>query len=493
MSKRSATSESSAQAPTPAPASGAPNGLERIFNFSGRGTTVGREVRGGLVTFVTISYILVLNPLVLGGAASADVEGGILESVQVASTTALAAGLLTIVFGFVANLPFALAAGLGINSFLAVSMVQQVTWPEAMGLVLVNGIVIVILGATGARTAIFNAVPAGLKSAITVGIGMFIAFVGLVNSGFVTRTEGGPPVQLGLSGSISTIPTVVFIVTLLITAVLLIRKVPGAILIGIVVGTVLALIAEAVWKLGPSGADNPDGWHLTVPSMPEQLVAVPDLSLVGAVDPVGAFTRLGPVAALMLLLTLVFMNFFDAMGAMTGLARNAGLAHQDGTFPRIRQAFIVEGFGAVVGGATSSSSNTIYVDSASGIGEGARTGFASVITGLLFLVAMFFTPLAVVVPMEVGSAALVIVGAMMMVQVADIDWSDFSIALPAFLTVISMPLTYSIANGIGVGFIAYVVVNALGGRIRQIHWLLWVVAAGFVIYFARTPIEALLS
>lgn len=490
MSKRSASDETSAPASTSA---SAPGWLERLFNFSKRGTTLGREVRGGVVTFVTISYILVLNPLVLGGEASADVEGGILESVQVASMTALAAGVLTIIFGLVANLPFALAAGLGINSFLAVSMVQQVTWPEAMGLVLLNGIVIVILGATGARTAIFNAVPAGLKSAITVGIGMFIAFVGLVNSGFVTRTEGGPPVQLGLSGSISTIPTLVFIVTLLIMAVLLIRKVPGSILIGIVVGTVLALIAEAAWKLGPSGADNPGGWHLTVPSVPEQLVAVPDFSLIGAVDPIGAFARLGPVAALMLLLTLVFMNFFDAMGAMTGLARNAGLAYKDGTFPRIRQAFIVEGFGAVVGGATSSSSNTIYVDSASGIGEGARTGFSAVITGALFLVAMFFTPLAVVVPMEVGSAALVIVGAMMMVQVADIDWKDFSIALPAFLTIVSMPLTYSIANGIGVGFIAFVVVNALAGHIRKIHWLLWVVAAGFVIYFARTPIEALMG
>ncbi|MFD2758040.1 NCS2 family permease [Gulosibacter faecalis] len=493
MAKHPATDVNAS--PKPANEPGSPTGgwFDRIFNFSGRGTTVGRELRGGVVTFVTISYILVLNPLVLGGAPSADVKGGILESMQVASTTALAAGVLTILFGFIANLPFALAAGLGINSFLAVSMVHQVTWPEAMGLVLLNGVVIVILGATGARTAIFNAVPAGLKSAITVGIGMFIAFVGLVNSGFVTRTEGGPPVQLGLAGSISSIPTVLFIVTLLIVAVLLIRNVPGAILIGIVIGTVLSLIAEAIWHLGASSDDNPGGWHLTVPSLPEQIVSLPDLSLVGAVDPFGSFERVGPVAALMLLLTLVFMNFFDAMGAMTGLARNAGLAHADGTFPRIRHAFVLEGFGAVVGGATSSSSNTIYVDSASGIGEGARTGFASVVTGALFLVAMFFTPLAVIVPMEVGSAALVIVGAMMMMQVTDIDWKDFSIALPAFLTIIAMPLTYSIANGIGVGFIAFVVVNALAGNLRKIHWLLWIVGLGFVIYFARSPIEALLG
>ncbi|MGO1543109.1 MAG: NCS2 family permease [Gulosibacter sp.] len=470
-----------------------PKLLERLFQLKERGSTPGREIRGGVVTFITISYILVLNPLVLAGSASADVEGNVLDAVQVASATALAAGVLTILFGFFANLPFALAAGLGINSFLAVSMVGQVTWPEAMGLVVINGIIIVILGVTGARTAIFHAVPASLKSAITVGIGMFIAFVGLVNSGFVTRTEGGPPVQLGLAGSITTIPTVIFVITLLLMAILLVRKVPGAILIGIAAGTIIALIAEAVWNIGASGPDNPDGWGLTVPTVPTQIVAIPDLSLVGAFDPVGAFARIGPIAALMLLLTLVFMNFFDAIGAMTGLARNAGLAKEDGTFPRIRAAFVVEGLGAVVGGGTSSSSNTIYVDSASGIGEGARTGFASVITGLLFILAMFFTPLAVVVPMEVGSAALVVVGAMMMAQVADIEWSDFATSLPAFLTIIAMPLTYSIANGIGVGFVAYVIVHAFTGRIKKVHWLMWVVAAGFIVYFARSPIEALLA
>lgn len=453
---------------------------------------MGREIRGGVVTFITISYILVLNPIILAGSSSPDVEGNFLDAVQVASATALASGVLTVLFGLFANLPFALSAGLGINSFLAVSMVQQITWPEAMGLVVINGVVIVVLGATGARTAIFHAVPPALKSAITVGIGMFIAFVGLVNSGFVTRAEG-TPVQLGLAGSITTIPTVIFIVTLLLMAILLVRKIPGAILIGIAVGTVVALAAEAIWDIGASGEDNPGGWGLTVPSMPAQIVSVPDLGLVGEFDLLGSFIRVGPVAALMLLLTLVFMNFFDAIGAMTGLARNAGLAKEDGTFPRIRQAFVVEGLGAVVGGATSTSSNTIYVDSASGIGEGARTGLASVITGLLFIVAMFFTPLAVVVPMEVGSAALVVVGAMMMVQVSDIAWHNIAVAIPAFLTIITMPLTYSIANGIGVGFIAWVIIHAFAGRLRQVHWLLWVVAIGFIIFFARTPLESMLG
>lgn len=464
--------------------------LDRLFHLTERGTTIGREVRGGLVTFVTISYILILNPLILAGEASADVTGHALDAVQVASATALAAGVLTLLFGVVANLPFALAAGLGINSFLAVSMVHQVTWAEAMGLVLINGLVIVLLAVTGARTAIFAAIPDALKTATTVGIGFFIAFIGMVNAGFVTRTEGGPPVQLGIGGSITSLPTVVFVLTLLLVGVLLIRKVPGAILIGIVVGTIGSIILEQLLRLGPGGPDNPAGWNLTVPQLPEQIVSLPDFSLVGAFDLTGAFTRLGPAAATMLLLTIVFMNFFDAMGAMTGLARSAKLADEHGNFPRIRQAFVVEGFGAVVGGATSSSSNTVFVDSAAGIGEGARTGLASVVTGGLFIIAMFFTPLAVIVPMEVGAAALVIVGAMMMAQVAQIDWNDLAVALPAFLCITTMPLTYSIANGIGVGFLSWVFLHTATGRGKQVHWLLWLVSAGFALYFGRAGFEA---
>lgn len=465
--------------------------LDRFFSIRQRGSTIGRELRGGLVTFVTISYIIILNPLILGGAANADVAGNSLDAAQVGATTALAAGVLTILFGLVANLPFALAAGLGINSFLAVSVVHGVTWPEAMGLVVLNGIVIVILGATGARTAIFRAIPAALKSAITVGIGLFIAFIGLVDSGFVTAGSG-TLVQLGVDGSIGTVPTLVFVFTLLLIGVLLARRVPGAILIGIVTSTVIAVILEAILHLG-SSADNPGGWHLTVPTLPSQIVSWPDFSLVGAFDPVGAFSRIGPLAATMLLFTLVFMNFFDAMGSMTGLARQAGVANADGTFPRLRSAFVIEGLGAVIGGGTSSSSNTVYVDSASGIGEGARTGFASVITGVLFLLAVFLTPLAQIVPLEVGAAALVTVGAMMMAGVADIEWDDFAVALPAFLTIITMPLTYSIANGIGIGFVSYVVINVAAGRWRRVHWLMWIVAVCFAIFFARGSIESLLG
>jgi adenine/guanine/hypoxanthine permease len=464
--------------------------LDRFFEITARGSSVGAEVRGGLVTFVTMAYIVILNPIILSSAT--DVDGDQLGFAQVAAVTALTAGVMTILFGVVARLPFAFAAGLGINSFLAVSVVGQVTWPEAMGLVLINGLIIVLLAATGLRRLIFDAVPLQLKIAITVGIGLFIAFIGFVDAGFVTSTgQSSPPVGLGIQGSIATVPTLVFVITLLLTGILVARKVRGAILIGLLSGTVLALIAEAIWHLG-SKVDDEGGWGLSVPALPEQWVSLPDLSLVGQVS-FGSFERIGVLAALMLVFTLVFTNFFDAMGTLTGLSKEAGLADERGDFPRLRSALIVEGVGAVAGGFTSSSSNTVFIESGAGIGEGARTGLANLVTGALFLLAMFFTPLTSIVPSEVAAAALVIVGALMMAQIRGIDLSDFSVLLPVFLTITVMPLTYSIANGIGAGFISWVIIRSCSGRAREISRLLWVVAAGFLVYFVRGPIETLLG
>ncbi|MBN9612688.1 MAG: NCS2 family permease, partial [Actinobacteria bacterium] len=399
-------------------------------------------------------------------------------------------------FGIVSRLPFAFAAGLGINAFLAFSVVGQVTWPEAMALVVINGVLIVLLSATGLRRMIFEAVPMELKLAITVGIGLFIAFIGFVNAGFVTASAS-PPVGLGVAGSIATVPTLVFVVTLLITGVLVARKVRGGLLIGLVSGTVLAVIIEAIWHVGAKTFDeagkvvNPGGWGLTVPALNGNPFSLPDLSLVGAVG--FDFGKVGLISIVMLVFTLLFTNFFDAMGTMTGLSREAGLDDEKGNFPRIKSALVIEGVGAVAGGLTSSSSNTVFIESGSGIGEGARTGLANIVTGLLFLLAMFFTPLTQIVPTEVAAAALVVVGAMMMTQITGIDLKEFGVALPVFLTVAVMPMTYSIANGIGAGFISWVLVRALSGKARQIHWLLWVVAVGFVLYFARGPIETLLG
>ncbi|MGF2948779.1 NCS2 family permease [Microbacterium alcoholitolerans] len=470
--------------------------LDRYFEITKRGSSFGAEIRGGLVTFVTMAYIVILNPIILAGKP--DVAGNVLEFNAVGAATALTAGVMTILFGLVSRLPFGFAAGLGINAFVAFSVVGQVTWPEAMALVMINGALIVLLAATGLRKAIFDAVPFQLKIAITVGIGLFIAFIGFVNSGFVTATgASSPPVGLGVNGSVATIPTLLFVVTLIVTGVLVALRVKGGMLIGLVAGTVLAVIVEAIWKIGPRGFDaegnvvNPGGWGLTVPALQGSPVSVPDLSLIGAVDFTFDLGKVSSVALVMIVFTLLFTNFFDAMGTMTGLAKEAELADAKGDFPRIKSALIVEGVGAIAGGATSSSSSTVFIESGAGIGEGARTGFANLITGGMFLVAMFLTPLTSIVPTEIAAAALIIVGAMMMAQIRHIDFADFRVLLPVFLTVTVMPLTYSIANGIGAGFVSWVVIHAFSGRAKQISPLLWLVGAGFLIFFARGPIELL--
>ncbi|MBV9313048.1 MAG: NCS2 family permease [Pseudonocardia sp.] len=476
--------------------------LERVFLVRARGSSVVRELRGGLVTFVTMSYIVVLNPLILGSfsaegpGAKRDVLGAVLPVPQVAAVTALVAGVMTLLFGLVANYPFAIATGLGINTLVAVTIAPKVSWPEAMGLVLVDGVIIVLLAATGFRTAVFNAVPAELKAAISVGIGLFIAFIGFVDSGFVRRLPDAAnttvPVGLGINGLIASWPTLVFVVGLVFTGILAARGVRAAILVGVLVTTVLAIAVEAFVHVGPSKGTNPRGWSLGYPALPERIFGFPDLSLVGHVS-LGAFTRLPLPTVCLLVFTLLLANFFDAMGTMTGLGNQAGLLDRDGQLPRVGRALFVEGLGAVVGGAASSSSNTVYVESAAGIAEGARTGLANVVTGLLFLAAMFLTPLYQVVPVEAAAPALVVVGALMMRQIREIDFTDFSIALPAFLMIVVMPFTYSIANGMGAGFVSYVLLRVATGRARQVHPLMWVVALAFVVYFAEGPIRAVLS
>ncbi|ACU34455.1 NCS2 family permease [Actinosynnema pretiosum subsp. pretiosum] len=476
-------------------------GLDGFFKITERGSSVGREVRGGVVTFVAMAYIVVLNPLILGSfsaddpSAKTDITGAILPVPQVAAVTALVAGVMTILFGLIANYPFALAAGLGINSFVAVTLAPQMTWPEAMGLVVVNGVVVLLLVLTGVRTAVFNAVPNELKAAIAVGIGLFICFIGLVDAGFVRRIPDAAgttvPVGLGIGGSIASWPTLVFVVGLLVTGILVARKVRGAILIGVLSTAVFSIVLEALVKAGPSAGTNPKGWNLGYPAVPDSFFSLPDLSLVGEFS-FGAWTRLPALAAALLVFTLVLTDFFDTVGTMTGLGKEGELIKEDGQLPNVSKALLVDGVGAVAGGAASASSNTVFIESASGIAEGARTGLANVVTGLLFLVAMFFTPLYEVIPVEAAAPALVIVGALMVAQVKEIDFSDFSIALPAFLTIVVMPFTYSIANGIGAGFISYVLLRALTGRARSVHPLMWGTAVAFVVYFGIGPIQALI-
>lgn len=473
--------------------------LDRYFHIHARGSSVATEIRAGVVTFFAMAYIVILNPLILGSGA--DINGEVLGGSRVAAVTAFAAGAMTILFGLVAKYPFGIATGLGINTLVAVTFVatEGLTWPEAMGLVVLNGIIIMILAVTGFREAVFNSIPGSLKAAIGVGIGLFISMIGLVDAGFVRRLPDAAnttvPVGLGINGSLASWPTFVFVVGLIICGALVVRGVRGGLFIGIVATTIIAMIVESIVGAGPSfenGQPNPTGWNLAVPGIPESFGGIPDLSLLGAVDLIGAFSRVGVLAAAMLLFTLVLANFFDAMGTMTALGKQAGLMDQEGRLPGLKKALIVEGAGAVVGGAASASSNTVYVDSAAGIADGARTGLANVITGLLFLLAMFLTPLYEVVPIEAAAPVLVVVGAMMMAQISEIDFTKFHIALPAFLTIVVMPFTYSIANGIGVGFIAYVAMGLVAGNGKKIHPLLYIVAILFVVYFAADPVmEAL--
>jgi AGZA family xanthine/uracil permease-like MFS transporter len=279
--------------------------------------------------------------------------------------------------------------------------------------------------------------------------------------------------------------------------VMVVRRVKGAILIGIVGATILAIIVEAIAKIGPSfiapGKFNPHGWGLNVPKLPETWAATPDFGLLGQFSLLGSWSRVGFVAALLFVFTLLLADFFDTMGTMTAIGAEADLLDEEGAPPNAQRILIVDSVAAAAGGAASVSSNTSYIESAAGVAEGARTGLASVVTGVLFLLATFLAPLVAVIPYEAATPALVVVGFLMMQQVRGIDWDDLEIAIPAFLTIILMPFSYSISVGIGAGFVSYVLIKAVRGKAAQVHPLLWVVAGLFVVYFAINPIEQLLG
>ena len=468
-------------------------GVDRYFKISERGSTLGREVRGGLVTFFTMAYIIVLNPIILSSAVDVDGNhlGGDNGFVAIAAGTSLVAGVMTLLMGVVANYPLALATGLGLNAFVAFSIASQMTWADAMGLVVIEGLVILVLVLTGFREAVFHAVPAQLKIAISVGIGLFIALIGFVDAGFVRRIPDAQgttvPVQLGANGQLSGWPVLVFALGLLLVIALWVRHVKGAILISIIATTILAVIVEAVFDLG-SSVTNPKGWGLNVPTWPDKVFDTPHFDTLGEFNLLGSFDNVGVVTSLLLIFTLMLADFFDTMGTMTAIGAEAGLLQEDGTPPNTRRILVVDSIAAAAGGAAGVSSNTSYIESASGVGEGARTGLASVVTGLLFLVSILVAPLVAIIPSEAAVPALVLVGFLMMQQVKGIDWDDLEIAIPAFLTIVLMPFTYSISVGIGAGFIAYAFIKLVRGNAAALHPLMWVVAALFVVYFFISPI-----
>lgn len=496
----------------PKPQAPGPGFLESWFGIKRRGSTVSREIRGGLVTFFTMVYIVALNPLIIGtapdkdgnlvsGLPFKDAAGAVIEAnvgmttAMVAAATALVAGVLTVLMGVVGRFPIAIAAGLGLNAILAGAIAPQVTWPQAMGLIAWEGILITILVLTGVRQMVFRAIPPPLRTAISVGIGLFIAFVGLVDGGVVRRPEdpASPPVELGIKGSLTGWPMAVFIFGFLLLVVLYIRKVKGAILISIVVTSAAAVIIETVAKLGSRHTD-PMGWSLAVPTLPapSEFVA-PNLTLLGRVDLFGAFNA--PPAVILGLVLIVFSlmlaDFFDTMGTVVAVGAEGDLLDKNGAPPNLGSILVVDSIAAAAGGFGSVSSNTSYIESAAGVGEGARTGLASVVTGLGFIVVLFLSPLVRMVPSEAAAPALLFVGFLMISAVLQIEWDDPEIGIPAFLTIVLMPFAYSITAGIGAGFIAYVVLKIVRGKAKQVHPLLYVVSALFLIYFSQSMLLSL--
>ncbi|HEX4654661.1 MAG TPA: NCS2 family permease [Mycobacteriales bacterium] len=468
------------------------SGLDSYFKISERGSTVGRELRGGLATFFTMAYIIVLNPIIL--SLGKDEFGHALSFDQLTAMTALIAGVMTLIMGVGGNLPLAVAAGLGLDSVVAFQIAPTMSWPDAMGLVVIEGLGICFLVVTGLRQIIMDAIPLPLKQAISVGIGLFIAFIGLVDAGVIHTPEGAPtPVGLGATGTGELLgwPVVVFFVGLLLTIVLLTRRVPGAILLSIIGATVLAVIIDAAATI-PSSKSSP-GWGLNIPKWPDNVTSTPDLHLLGKFSLGGGFTHAGVITAIVFIFTLILSDFFDAMGTIVGISNEAGLLDEKGRVPNIGRVLFIDGAAAVAGGVGSVSSNTAFIESAAGVGEGARTGLASVFTAIFFAIALFFTPLYSMVPQAAATPALVAVGFLLMTQVKGIPWDDWAISIPCFLTIVLMPFTYSITNGIGAGMISFVVLKSAQGKWREPHFLLWVIALLFAAYFALHPIKQALG
>ena len=441
-------------------------------------------------------YIVVLNPIILSNVPdnTGQYLGGGTEAgsgfVAIATATALVAGIMTILMGAWARFPLAMAAGLGLNGFVAYGLVGsgKLTWPQAMGLIILEGLLVLILVLTKLRVKFLVAIPLSLKKSIAAGIGLFLAFIAFWDAKVVhdPGADFDPtPSEFGNGGYITSWTVVVFFFGIFLAAILLVKKVKGALLISILASTVLAFVIELIHK---------QTWALNVPSFQGKEFKPLQFDTLFHVDLFGAFSSgagVGFLSAAMLVFSLLVVDFFDTMGTMTAVGEEAELNDEQGIPENSQEILVVDSLGAVAGGLGGVSSNTAYIESASGVGDGARTGLASIVTGLAFLVTMFFTPLAQVIPHEAATPVLVIVGLMMLRSAVDLDWRDYRIAVPAFLTIVIMPFGYSIAAGIGVGFIAYVVINAFTGKAKEIKPLMWIASAAFVIYFAIPALQKL--
>ncbi|MFT5369269.1 MAG: AGZA family xanthine/uracil permease-like MFS transporter [Candidatus Latescibacterota bacterium] len=427
--------------------------IARFFEFDERNTNFSTETMGGVTTFMTMAYIVVVNPGILSDAVGGELFG------ELVFATCVSAAIATLLMGVLANYPFALAPGMGLNAFFTYGVVlgMGVHWELALGVVLASGLLFVLLTLFRVREVIITAVPEPLKRATAAGIGMFIAFVGLKNAGLIVADEA----TLVSLGDVRSGPVGLVLLGILGTGVMLVRKVNGAILLGVLGVAALAMVVGvSPW---PNGL-------VSLPVFPVHLfgVAVENLPIAFHVELIG------------LVFAFLFVDLFDTMGTLVGLSERVGFLDKSGQLPRANRALMADSVGSVCGGILGTSTVTTYIESASGISAGARTGFANVVTGLLFLVALFFTPLIQAIPSFATSPALVMVGVMMMLPVTKIDWQDVSDALPAFLTLIAIPLTFSISDGLALGFISYPIVKRLGGYGDTVHPIVDVLAVVFI-------------
>jgi AGZA family xanthine/uracil permease-like MFS transporter len=457
--------------------------LERCFELGRRGATVGGEVRGGLTTFMVMAYIIFVNPAILSFAGIAPLQGQGPSFPATQAATCLVAGAATIAMGLAANYPLAVASGMGLNAVVAFQLIagMKLPWTAAMGVVVLEGFVITVLVLTGFREAVMNAIPGSLKRAISVGIGLFILFIGLVSAGIVKPGPPGVPVTLG---ELTSAPVAVAVFGLLLTLWLTARRFSGALLVGILASTAVAVAVNAATGGRAFPTPGQAVW-------PPSLVAWPDFSSLGAGFDLSVFVRVGVITALVTIFSIMLSDFFDTMGTVIGIGGEAGWLTPEGRLPRLNRVLLVDSLGAVAGGAAGASSATTYIESAAGVAAGARTGLASVVTGGCFLLALFLAPLAGVVPAQATAAALIVVGYLMSRVVREIPFGDFEEGFPALLTLAVMPFTYSITNGIGAGFVAYCFIKLVRGKGDQVAPMMYGAALAFVVYFVLPLIQRL--
>ncbi|MHB0869919.1 MAG: NCS2 family permease [Chloroflexota bacterium] len=452
--------------------------LDSFFNITESGSTVGTEVVAGLTTFMVMAYIIFVNPSILSFAGIKDLQGLGPSFPAVMAATCLVAGVMTIFMGVYAKYPFALAPGMGLNAVVAFQLIvgMKLPWQAAMGVIFMEGIAITILVVTGFREAVMNAIPMTLKKAIGVGIGLFIFFIGLADGELIKYGTKNPATPVAL-GDLTSGPVLVAIVGLFLIVWLMAKKVKGALLIGIVASTVLAIVINGLsgWKaFATPGAAM----------IPTAIVAAPDFSIIGQGINFEVFVKLGFLTAVLTIFSLMLSDFFDTMGTVIGIGGEAGWLDKKGSMPRLNRILMVDSLAAVFGGAASSSSATTYIESAAGVSEGGRTGLTAVVVGVLFLLAMFFSPIAAVVPAHATAPALIVVGFLMAAVARDIPFGDLEEGLPALLTIAVMPFTYSITNGIGVGFVTYTFLKIVLGKGKDLHWAMYVASLAFLVYFA---------